>query len=185
MNGDPLPPQHGFPVRLVVPGWYGMTNVKWLSSIEVIDRPFDGYQVATAYRFRQREDEPGRAVTLMRVRALMAPPGLADFHTRERKVGQGPVPLQGRAWSGSHPVVRVEVSDDDGATWRDAELDAEERGRWAWREWRFTWEPRSPGRYILCCRATDASGATQPDQPEWNLGGYENNALQRVPVTVG
>jgi DMSO/TMAO reductase YedYZ molybdopterin-dependent catalytic subunit len=182
MNGNPLPPQHGFPVRLVVPGWYGMANVKWLNSIDVIDHTFDGYQVSTAYRFRQTVDEPGRPVTLMRVRALMVPPGIADFHTRERTVGQGPVELRGRAWSGRDPVVRVEVSDDDGATWSDAALGPGDR--WAWRGWRFGWDPPSPGRYVLCCRATDASGMTQPDQPDWNLGGYENNAIQRVPVTV-
>jgi DMSO/TMAO reductase YedYZ molybdopterin-dependent catalytic subunit len=184
MNGGPLPPQHGFPVRLVVPGWYGMTNVKWLSSIEVIDRPFDGYQVATSYRFRQEEDEPGRPVTMMRPRSLMIPPGIANFHTRERTVDSGWLELRGRAWSGRAQIVRVEVSHDDGGTWTEADLENETGDPWEWRGWSFVWEPSTPGDYILCCRATDASGETQPDQPEWNVGGYENNAIQRVVVTV-
>jgi DMSO/TMAO reductase YedYZ molybdopterin-dependent catalytic subunit len=87
MNGEELPPQHGFPLRLVVPGWYGMTNVKWLSTIAVLERPFDGYQVTHGYRFRQSDEEQGRPVTRMRPRSLMVPPGIPDFYTRERVVG--------------------------------------------------------------------------------------------------
>lgn len=86
LNGAPLPPQHGFPLRLVVPGWYGMTNVKWLSRITLVDEPFDGYQVVNGYRLRQSEDEAGTPVTRMRTRSLMAPPGIPDFMTRERIV---------------------------------------------------------------------------------------------------
>jgi DMSO/TMAO reductase YedYZ molybdopterin-dependent catalytic subunit len=184
MNGEPLPPQHGFPARLVVPGWYGMTNVKWLSSIDVIDYPFDGYQVATSYRFRQDEDESGRPVTLMRPRSLMVPPGIANFPSGERTVESGRVELRGRAWSGRGPIVKVEVSHDDGATWSVAVIDQDQGDPWAWRGWSFEWEALTPGSHILCCRATDASGDIQPDQPEWNVGGYENNAIQRVTVTV-
>ena len=114
LNGAPLPPQHGFPLRLVVPGWYGMTNVKWLSQITVVEEPFDGYQVANGYRVRQSEDEEGRPVTRMRPRSLMVPPGMPEFMTRERIVDRGEVELEGRAWSGRAPIVRVEVSVDDG-----------------------------------------------------------------------
>src|SRR3954470_14060661 len=97
--GDaPLPPQHGFPLRLVVPGWYGMTNVKWLSRITVIDARFDGYQQARGYRMRTHEDEVGEPVTRMRPRALLAPPGVPDFMTRRRHVEPGPQRLTGRAW---------------------------------------------------------------------------------------
>jgi len=117
LNGAPLPPQHGFPLRLVVPGWYGMTNVKWLSQITVVEEPFDGYQVANGYRVRQSEDEEGRPVTRMRPRSLMVPPGMPEFMTRERIVDRGEVELEGRAWSGRAPIVRVEVSVDDRGTW--------------------------------------------------------------------
>jgi DMSO/TMAO reductase YedYZ molybdopterin-dependent catalytic subunit len=184
MNGSPLPPQHGFPLRLVVPGWYGMTNVKWLASITVSEEPFAGYQVATGYRFRQTEDEEGRPVTRMRPRSLMVPPGIPDFLTRDRVVERAPVLLEGRAWSGRAPIVRVEVSQDGGETWADADLTRELGDRLAWAGWSFRWEPPAQGAFTLCCRATDETGETQPLEPEWNLGGYENNAVQRVPVVV-
>jgi DMSO/TMAO reductase YedYZ molybdopterin-dependent catalytic subunit len=183
MNGGPLPPQHGFPVRLVVPGWYGMTNVKWLTGISVVTEPFEGYQVASAYRLRQSEDEEGRPVTRMRPRSLMVPPGVPDFYTRSRSVDSGPVLLEGRAWSGRAPITRVEVSTDGGETWADAELTREIDGLWAWCGWSSPWNAE-PGEHVLCCRATDKAGDQQPLEPEWNLGGYENNAVQRVPVLV-
>jgi DMSO/TMAO reductase YedYZ molybdopterin-dependent catalytic subunit len=184
MNGAPLPPQHGFPLRLVVPGWYGMTNVKWLTAITVLEEPFTGYQVTTSYRFKQTEDEEGRPVTRMRPRSLMVPPGIPDFHTRERMLDPGPVLLEGRAWCGRAPIARAEVSDDAGETWADAEIDRDLDNRWAWVRWSFPWEPPRDGAFTLCCRATDEAGETQPLEPDWNLGGFENNAVQRVPVTV-
>jgi DMSO/TMAO reductase YedYZ molybdopterin-dependent catalytic subunit len=184
MNGGPIPPQHGFPLRLIVPGWYGMTNVKWLTAISLVEEPYQGYQVASAYRFRQTEDEEGRPVTRMRPRSLMVPPGIPDFFTRERVVERGGARLEGRAWSGRAPITRVEVSDDAGETWADAELVRDLDGPWAWCGWSFGWEPRGTGTFTLCCRAMDETGETQPLEPEWNLGGYENNAVQRVPVVV-
>jgi DMSO/TMAO reductase YedYZ molybdopterin-dependent catalytic subunit len=185
MNGAPIPPQHGFPLRLVVPGWYGMTNVKWLTAITVTEEPFAGYQVATAYRFRQTEEEEGRPVTRMRPRSLMVPPGIPDFFTRDRVVARGaPVVLEGRAWSGRASIERVEVSHDGGATWADAELVDDLPDASAWCGWTFLWDPPSSGAYTVCCRATDATGEVQPLEPTWNLGGYENNAVQRVPVVV-
>jgi DMSO/TMAO reductase YedYZ molybdopterin-dependent catalytic subunit len=183
MNGGPLPPQHGFPVRLVVPGWYGMTNVKWLTTVTVATEPYAGYQVATAYRFRQTEDEEGRAVTRMRPRSLMVPPGVPDFYSRSRVVDAGAVRVEGRAWSGRAPIARVELSTDGGTTWVDAQLTRELDGPWAWCGWSADWAA-TPGEHVLCCRATDERGDTQPLEPEWNLGGYENNAVQRVPVLV-
>lgn len=183
MNGQPLPPQHGSPLRLVVPGWYGMTNVKWLRSITVTEQPFQGYQVANAYRFRQTEEELGRPVTRMRPRSLMAPPGMPEFLTRERILDAGPVVLEGRAWSGRAPIARVEVSVDGGGTWADAELERDLDGPWAWCRWSFAWDA-SPGHYVLSCRATDETGEAQPLEPEWNVGGYENNAVQRIPAHV-
>jgi DMSO/TMAO reductase YedYZ molybdopterin-dependent catalytic subunit len=183
MNGVPLPPQHGFPLRLVVPGWYGMTNVKWLTAITVATEPFAGYQVASGYRFRQTEAEEGRPVTRMRPRSLMVPPGMPEFATRERILDAGRVLLEGRAWSGRAPIARVEVSVDGGSTWADAELTRDLDGPWAWCGWTFAWNAAA-GSHVLCCRATDEAGDAQPLEPEWNLGGYENNAVQRVPVVV-
>ena len=183
VGGQPLPPQHGFPLRLVVPGWYGMTNVKWLERITVLAEPFAGYQHTHAYRVQSEPGDAGRLVTRMMPRALMAPPGIPDFLTRERYLAPGPCRMEGRAWSGWAPIERVEVSADGGLTWADAEL-GEALGRHAWRAWRYDWEPAEPGRYELRCRAEDAAGNRQPDDPAWNLKGYANNAAQRVAVTV-
>jgi DMSO/TMAO reductase YedYZ molybdopterin-dependent catalytic subunit len=183
INGVPLPPQHGFPLRLVVPGWYGMTSVKWLSRLTVVGEPFDGYQMRHSYRLRAEEDESGEPLTRMQVRALMVPPGIPDFLTRSRIVAAGPCRLEGRAWSGEAEVAGVEVSSDGGSTWADAELGPASLGRWAWRAWSVDWAA-SPGEHELCCRARDASGNVQPLDARWNLGGYANNAVQRVLVTV-
>ena len=182
MNGAPLPPQHGFPLRLVVPGWYGMASVKWLRSVTVVDTPFLGYQTARAYRVRQVEEEDGVPLSRIQPRALMEPPGIPDFLTRERFVAPGTSTVRGRAWSGWGPVERVEVSEDGGATWADAEL-GEAPGPAAWRPWSFEWHA-TEGARVLCCRATDAAGNVQPLEAPWNLGGYANNSVQRVPVTV-
>ncbi|HKA26113.1 MAG TPA: sulfite oxidase [Gaiellaceae bacterium] len=183
MNGAPLLPQHGFPLRLLVPGWYGMTSVKWLTSIAVVNEPFEGYQQTAAYRYRDDEEDEGTPVTRIVPRALMVPPGIPDFNTRERTVPVGPCLLEGRAWSGWAPISRVEVSADGGDTWADAELEPLQ-SRWGWRGWRLEWAAYEPGAYVLCCRAHDESGNFQPDEGHWNLGGYSNNSPQRVAVTV-
>lgn len=183
VNGVPLPPQHGFPLRLLVPGWYGMTSVKWLSRITLLDAPFEGYQMKHSYRRRQHEDEAGEPLTRMQVRALMVPPGIPEFLSRARVVEAGVHLLEGRAWSGEAEVVGVEVSTDGGESWSEAELAPSSLGRWAWRSWRFVWDATA-GEHELCCRARDAVGSIQPLEAPWNVGGYANNAVQRVAVTV-
>jgi len=179
MNGTPLPPQHGRPLRLVVPGWYGMAHVKWLREIRVADEPFTGFQQAVAYRLRQHPEDEGEPVTRIAPRALLVPPGFPDFMSRTRVVPPGPVTLEGRAWSGRAPVTRAEVSTDDGRTWQEAELEPEGGHRWAWRRWRFAWTA-TPGEHVLSARATDAEGHTQPLEQPWNRGGFANNLVQRV-----
>jgi len=182
MNGAALPPQHGFPLRLVVPGWYGMQNVKWLTRITLLEEPYDGYQNSVAYRMYGPDGEPGEPVTRMLPRSLMVPPGVPDFMTRERHVEAGPVPLSGRAWSGHGPIETVEVSTDGGATFGAALLDPP-LGEAAWRGWRFHWDAPA-GQHVLSSRATDAAGNTQPLEPPWNLKGYANNAVERIVVAV-
>ncbi|HEV3402521.1 MAG TPA: sulfite oxidase, partial [Acidimicrobiales bacterium] len=184
LNGQPLPPQHGFPLRLLVPGWYGMTNVKWLTRIAVVDEPFAGYQQARAYTFRRDEDDPGGPVTRMFPRALMVPPGLPDFFTRRRLLPLGTCVLEGRAWSGWAPVTTVEVSADRGVHWTAAQLSGTDIGPHAWQRWTLAWDPPGPGEVELWCRAADGAGNVQPTEPPWNLDGYANNAVQRVSVTV-
>lgn len=182
MNGEPLPPQHGYPLRLIVPGWYGMASVKWLTRIEAIPRPFEGYQMSKTYRYATSEEDPGLPVTEIRVRSLMIPPGIPDFLTRMRLLAPGPVRLQGRAWAGRRAVTRVEVSPDAGAHWHEAQL-GPAPSRFAWRGWSWTWEA-TPGTHTLCVRATDDQGQVQPLDPPWNYQGMGNNMVQRVEVLV-
>ena len=180
MNGEPLPPQHGFPLRLVVPGWYGMTSVKWLTSIEAVAEPFAGFQQRDAYLYQRDADDPGEPVQRMRIRALMVPPGIPDFFTRRRFADAGLVRLEGRVWSGEAAVERVEVGIDD--AWADARLEPP-LGEFAWRRWTFEWDA-GPGDHELACRGTDAGGRIQPLEQPWNYQGMANNLVQRVPVTV-
>jgi DMSO/TMAO reductase YedYZ molybdopterin-dependent catalytic subunit len=180
MNGAPLPPQHGFPMRLVVPGWYGMASVKWLTDIEAGTVPFSGYQQLSSYRYSGDAADPGEPVTRIKVRALMVPPGIPDFMTRERLVDAGPVLLRGRAWSGTAPVRQVKVAVN--GVWSEAQLDPPD-GEFAWRGWTFRWQAE-PGVHELMCRAMDALGQIQPLKPQWNYLGMGNNAVQKVTVTV-
>ncbi len=182
LNGQPLPPQHGFPLRLIVPGWYGMGNVKWLSGITVVDQPFEGYQQSHAYRIRMEPDQSGTPLNRIRPRALMIPPGVPDFFTRKRTVAAGGTVLQGRAWSGFGPIQRVEVTTDGGATWVDADVESP-IDQYGWVGWTCDWEAL-PGQYQLGCRASDVQGNRQPLLPEWNLGGYACNAVQQLAVVV-
>jgi DMSO/TMAO reductase YedYZ molybdopterin-dependent catalytic subunit len=175
MNGAPLSPQHGFPLRLVVPGWYGMTHVKWLVRISGSDGPFAGWQQAEAYRI------DGVPVTRIEPRALLVAPGIPDFLSRERVAQPGRHEIVGRAWSGWGAIERVEVR-VDGGDWQEAGLEPP-LGDHAWRGWRWTWDAE-PGEHVLSCRATDSTGRTQGDEGVWNHGGYCNNAVQSVPVKV-
>jgi DMSO/TMAO reductase YedYZ molybdopterin-dependent catalytic subunit len=180
MNGRPLEPQHGFPLRLLVPGWYGMTQVKWLTRIEAVARHFTGYQQTVAYHYRRHRDDPGTPVQRMRPRALLIPPGFPDFLTRRRVADAGTHTIEGRAWSGSEGVAKVEFAAD--GVWREARL-GPAAGRFAWRRWSIEW-PAEAGEHVLSCRATDTNGEAQPTEEPWNLQGMGNNLVQTVPVTV-
>jgi DMSO/TMAO reductase YedYZ molybdopterin-dependent catalytic subunit len=180
MNGRPLEPQNGAPLRLVAPGWYGMAHVKWLTEILASTDPYDGIQ-HDAYRYRQADDEPGEPVTRMRVRSLMSPPGIPGGLARHRFVPLGEVRLRGRAWSGTAPISQVEVAVN--RSWHVATLDPAPVGPWAWHGWSWTWNAE-PGEHVLACRATDAARNVQPTEQVWNTLGMGNNAIQQVAVTV-
>jgi DMSO/TMAO reductase YedYZ molybdopterin-dependent catalytic subunit len=180
MNGRPLEPQHGSPLLLLIPGWYGMASVKWLSSIEAVTELFQGFHQAVAYHYQRSEQDPGEPVTRIRPRALMIPLGFPDFPERRRYVDRSSVTIQGRAWSGAAPIVRVEVGID--GDWFEAKL-TEPVGEWAWRGWSYEWEA-VPGDHVLSCRASDAAGDAQPLEPPWNFQGMGNNLVQEVYVTV-
>jgi DMSO/TMAO reductase YedYZ molybdopterin-dependent catalytic subunit len=181
MNGAPLPPQHGAPLRLIVPGWYGMAHVKWLRRITVVAEPFDGFQMR-AYRFHDSPDDPGIPLTRIEPRALLIPPGFPDFMSRRRVARSGEVLIEGRAWSGWAEVTAVEISVDGGDAWEFADLDRR-LDSYGWARWRWTWRAE-PGSYLLSARATDATGRTQPLGQRWSRGGFANNTIQTVPVEV-
>src|SRR5215218_2550086 len=174
MNGAPLPPQHGAPLRLIVPGWYGMAHVKWLRRITVVREKFDGFQMR-AYRMRDTADDPGIPLTRIEPRALLIPPGFPDFMSRRRVVRSGAVKIEGRAWSGWARITMVQVSLDGGGSWAPAEL-APAADRWGWGRWTWPWQATA-GRYRLSARAHDASGRSQPAQQPWNRGGFANNLV--------
>jgi DMSO/TMAO reductase YedYZ molybdopterin-dependent catalytic subunit len=179
MNGEPLSPEHGAPVRLVVPGWYAVASVKWLSRITLTREPFTGHFQHNDYLYQRQTGIPdGTPVTWMRIRSVFAHP--ADGQT----VPLGPVEVRGSAWSGAGPVTRVELSTDDARSWNEARLDPAPSSPYAARRWSYEWRPEKAGDYVLAARATDQAGAVQPLEPVWNLRGYGNNAVQRVAVTV-
>jgi sulfane dehydrogenase subunit SoxC len=181
MNGAPLPPQHGAPLRLIVPGWYGMAHVKWLRRITVVPERFEGFQML-AYRLRDAPDEPGIPLTRIEPRALLVPPGFPDFMSRRRVVRSGAVNIEGRAWSGWAPISTVEVSLDGGDSWEVADLEPAPDPH-GWAHWTWIWQAE-PGSYLLSARAADASGRTQPLGQRWSRGGFANNTIQTVPVAV-
>jgi sulfane dehydrogenase subunit SoxC len=182
MNGRPLEPQHGYPLRVILPGWYGMASVKWVTAITVVSEPFLGPQVL-AYRLVQTEEDEGGSLTRIAPRSLLAPPGIVDDDEGVRVVPAGDVEFRGRAWSGIAPIDRVEVSIDGGASWREADLEPGPSA-FAWRGWRLPVNLRQPGELGVGSRASDAAGNTQPGEPRWNLWGYANNATQRTRIRV-
>jgi sulfite oxidase len=181
MNGEPLPPIHGAPLRVVVPGYIGARSVKWLERIEVRSTPWEGYFQHVAYRLLPEDGTPGPGAGMpLGVVALNADVlSPADGDT----VTPGPVEVRGYAFAGGERhVARVDVSIDGATTWSQAEL-LEDLGDWAWRHWRITVE-LAPGEHEILVRAWDSSAATQPEDEAalWNPKGYVNNARPRVRV---
>jgi sulfite oxidase len=179
MNDEALLPEHGFPVRLVVPRWYGMASVKWLTEISVLRTPFRGYQQEQYVYLRERGSQVLERVpvTLMKVRAVIGHP-LDDTAVAIR-----PIEIAGTAWSGFGSIRSVEVSVDNGQSWNLAEIQAAVSPHAA-TPWHFTWNAERRGRHTLMARATDSAGNTQPIDPVWNERGYGNNAVHSVRITV-
>jgi len=178
MNGEPLPIQHGYPVRLIVPGWYAVASVKWLTEIELMDQPFSGHYQTDKYCYEwERNGQMVREpVTLQRVRALITEPA------PNQEVRAGELTVRGVAWSGAASIARVEVSLGSGS-WHEARL-VNQRKRYGWQWWELMTRVQEPGLVTLRARATDLAGRTQPEIAEWNHLGYGNNAIQQVEVRV-
>jgi len=175
MNGAPLPPEHGAPLRLVVPGWYGMANVKWVERLSVRTTPFTGYFQRRRYMYE--EAAGATPVTRARVKSMITTP------VEGTTLPTGAITVRGWAWSGDAPIVRVEVNVGGGDTWHEATLGAPE-GPYAWTPFACEVTSAHHGRVVLASRATDARGATQPDVVAWNRLGYGNHAVRPVVVQV-
>lgn len=178
MNGEPLPLEHGYPLRLIVPGWYAVASVKWLTEIEVIGSPFEGFFQTERYVYETaRAGTVAREpVRLQRVRSVITEPAAGQDLTT------GDLVIRGVAWSGAAPIGRVEVS-VGGGPWQNARLIGE-RHRHSWQWWELPMRLDSPGETTLRARATDLAGRTQPARPDWNRLGYGGNAVQTVSVLV-
>ncbi len=188
MNGEPLAAKHGFPLRVVAPGWASDSWVKWLTSIRVLDKEHDGFWMKGAYRHPGKPIAPGTAVpaeqmqpvTSLRVKSAIASP----LDGGQAVVGK-PLTIRGVAWSGdAGPIIAVGVSIDGGRTWRPAALRQDQRTQFGWRRWDFNWTPPQEAYYTILARAHDAAGNTQPMDQEWNPSGYLWNVVPRVGVDV-
>ena len=186
MNGQPLPRVHGYPLRLVVPGWVGSASTKWLHTLTVLDAPFKGTYMDSSYRIPREPVEPGQK---------MPPNPVSTEAWPVKSIITSPAPnariklgtqatLRGRAWVGEGEVERVEVSLDEGKSWQRATLWRSEGGKYAWRRFTYDFTPSRPGYTTLLARASDAAGNVQPAVPAWNPLGYFWNGWHRVGVVV-
>ena len=181
MNGEPLTAAHGFPLRAVVPGWYGMAAVKWLTQIVAASQPYNGYFQSIDYAYWERGSSAPSLVpiTTARVKSQIARPEFAETVRAGR-----PYRVHGAAWTSDAEIVRVEVTTDEGASWHDARL-LGDSVRNAWRLWEYEWSvPATPGRTVVMSRATDSEGRTQPAEHHDDRGSYIIHHWLPIEVTI-
>ena len=175
INGVELPPEHGFPVRAIVPGWYAMASIKWLTRVIVIERPFNGYYQTLDYAFWKNNELVPLAE--MQVKAEIARPAPGEIVPANATMR-----VRGAAWTSDGEIVKVEVSTDGGSTWSDTKLIGDSKAN-AWRLWEFDWHtPIKPGKQVLIARATDSRGFMQSAERDADRGTYMINHL--LPITV-
>jgi sulfite dehydrogenase (cytochrome) subunit A len=186
MNDQPLPMLNGFPIRLIVPGWYATYWVKSLNQIMVLPEKFSGFWMDKAYRVPATPNmnespaslaEKTAPISTMTVRSLIVRPEAGD-----RIAAREPYAVEGVAFDGGKGIVKVEVSTDNAKTWASAELDPE-LGRYSWRRFRYQWTPAGSGAVRIMSRATNSSGQTQATR-QWNRGGYARDVIDPIEVTV-
>ena len=176
MNGDPISVEHGGPLRLIVPGWYGMASVKRIHKITALTRPHEGYFQSYKYMFRSGENDE-RPVSVMQVKSLItSPPDGTALEGFSHCIG-------GFAWSGNAEIDAVEVSTDKGTTWNPASF-VGPSGNYSWRQWNFTWVNPDKGHHTIISRAKDKMGNIQPAKSNWNELGYEINGTKSICLNV-
>ena len=181
MNGRDLSRDHGYPVRAIVPGHYGMASVKWLTRIQVVREPFQGYWQTSDYGYWDSLDGKPvrRALAEMKLKSAIARPSVYETLLPNRTYT-----VFGAAWAGETDATEIAVSTDGGQTWAEAHF-LDPARRHAWRRWKFDWPtPKQPGQYTLLARAKDANGTVQPDEHDWNYGSYVITHLLPIEVMV-
>ncbi len=187
MNGKPLPMLNGFPARLIVPGWFATYWVKCLSDIMVLQKPFEGFWIKTAYRIPDNTCgcvSPGTApkktvpINEMPVRSLIIDPA-ADSKMKANRH----IEIMGIAFSGGYGIKDVLVSVNGGKTWGEARL-GEDKGKYSWVQWFYPWKPSKPGKFTLMARATNSIGQSQPFEGVWNPAGYLWNKIEKTKVVI-
>jgi DMSO/TMAO reductase YedYZ molybdopterin-dependent catalytic subunit len=185
MNGEPLPPLHGFPLRAIAPGWEGAYAVKWLSHVQVIDKEHEGFFVKTAYRYPNKRVAPGAAVDAKDMEPLtgLVVKSFINSPLEGANLKPGRVRITGFAWAGESSIAKVDVSMDNGASWVQARL-GKEREKYAWQSFEYEFAIPKPGSYLLMSRAMDLQGRVQPVAPQWNPSGYLWNVIDKVRIHV-
>jgi DMSO/TMAO reductase YedYZ molybdopterin-dependent catalytic subunit len=179
MNGQPLPLEHGYPLRALALGWTGANCVKWLHRIEVLERPFEGFFMDKVYRVFQKGEDPksGEVVKGIKIKTIIVEP------EKNQTLSAGIVPVRGAAYAGEAAIEKVEVSVDHGSTWHPADLIGPEQP-YAWRRWEYLWEVKAGDDYTIMARATDTEGRRQPETAQWNALGYGNNGVREHAVKI-
>lgn len=180
MNGEALTPAHGFPLRAIVPGWYGMASIKWLQRIIVSDQLFNGYYQTVDYAYWKRD---GSGPTLVPLSEMRPKAQIARPESNETIPAGESYLIKGAAWTGESEVIKVEMSFDAGNTWRDAKLD-DRPAKQAWRLWEWEWKSPTPGHHTLMARATDACNRIQPLERNADAGAYMIDHCLPIEVEV-
>lgn len=179
MNGEPLPLEHGYPLRALALGWTGANCVKWLSEIALLEEPATGYFMDNVYRIFQKGEQPptGKIVTSIPLKSIITWP------EHGARISGGIVAVRGAAYGGEADIAGIEVSVDGGVTWHGAQFIGPHQ-RYAWRRWEYFWNTLQPGDYTIMARAIDEHGKMQPLSAEWNVLGYGNNGSREHAVAV-
>jgi sulfite oxidase len=185
MNGQPLPDIHGFPARLLVPGWDGTSSVKWVIRLSAAAEANKGFFMNPGYRYPKYALPPGTPARPAELEVIEGMPVKSTITAPEdqSKAALGPMTIRGFAWAGEQSIERVDVSTDGGSRWREARLTGAKLP-FAWRLWQIDWQPADPGYYTILSRATDSAGRVQPIVSPWNPSGYLWNAIDRVGITL-
>ncbi len=188
MNGEQLPLLNGFPLRVVVPGWYSTYWIKMLNDIEVLDKPDDNFWMAKAYKIPDTPGanmKPGEAdVPMVPINKIVPRSFITNLRAGDKVVVGAPVPMRGIAFGGDCGVSKVDVSTDGGKTWLPAKLGKDE-GKYGFRQWQAEPTLSASGNYTLMVRCTNENGLAQPDTPNWNPGGYMRNVIESIDLVAG